>query len=303
MALGAGVPCTRVQLTTRPFRQGLEAGLVASFESVSAPSAISVVIPAWGAYAGRWLESALASIREQGLVTEIVIVDNASTPPIAPVEGVHVLRLAQRVSLGHARNLGVQRATGRDVVVWDADDLMLPGTLAALTRARGARPGSVAAAARIVEDSAGTPHRWPRAWARRLVGCPRLFPVLHAVWSLYPTTGAVLISREALLAGGGFDDADSGDDWVAGVSLALRGRLVHVDHPGRLYRQHPDSIWDQHASAVHLVRHAGAVRARLRDDPATPGWLRNAGPVVTLLQWIAIYALRPLARAAASVRR
>ena len=87
----------------------------------------------------------------------------------------------------------------------------------------------------------------------------------HSVWSLYPTTGAVLIARDALLAGGGFGDADSGDDWVAGVSLA---------------------------------RHSAAVRARLRADPATPTWLRAALPAVAVLQWVAIHVLRPASRAA-----
>jgi glycosyltransferase involved in cell wall biosynthesis len=254
----------------------------------SAPPAISVVIPAWDEYVGEWLAAAIESVRAQGIPVELVVVDNASSRPVEARAGVRILRLQKRVSLGRARNEGVRSASAPDVVVWDADDVMLPGTLEALVRARARRPESVAAAARIVEDEAGTPHRWPRRWSREVTRSQRVLTAVHAVWSVYPTTGAVLMSRAALLDGGGYGDSESGDDWVAGMSLVLRGPVLHVAHDGRLYRQHQNSVWDRYGSTEHLMGHATAVRERLRIDPATPTWLKAALPVVGMLQVVAV---------------
>jgi hypothetical protein len=269
---------------------------------------VSVVIPVWGQYE-RWLGEAIESLQGQEGPLEVVVVDNAADTPIDAPGGARLVRLHRRLTLGAARNAGVRAASGEYVAVWDADDLMLPGTLAALRAGLAAQPDAAAVVARILDDD-GSPHRWPRAWMRRLASRRPLFLVAHCIWSLFPTTGAVLMAREMLQAGGGFHDADSGDDWVAGVSLALRGPIVHVTHPGRVYRRHRGSIWDRYASAAHLLGHARAVRARLAADAATPRWLRAGLPVLGPLQAGAVLgphqaavAMRRLAaRVAATLR-
>jgi glycosyltransferase involved in cell wall biosynthesis len=256
---------------------------------------ITVVIPAWGEYAGAWLDSSLSSLAAQGVPIEVLVVDNASAPPVAERPGATLVRLNRRLALGAARNAGLAQVQTPLVLFWDADDRMLEGTLSALSEALERVPGAVLAWARIVEDADGTPHHWPRPYGRRIARYPALLRAAQAVWSTFPTTGAVLIRTEAALACGGFGDAESGDDWVLGVSLAFRGRVVAVDHPGRLYLRRPGSVWARHSTSTHLRRHAAAVRARLRADPAVPAIWRVALPVLWALQTLAISLRGPFA--------
>lgn len=258
-------------------------------------------MPAWGPYGGEPLAEALASLRAQDLPARILVVDNASELPVPEVEGVEVLRSERRLSLGAARNLGLADVQTPYILFWDADDLMLPGTLRRLRDRIAAEPAAVAVAAAILEGDPPRPHRWPRRWASPLADHGPLFAIAHCVWSLLPTTGATIIRTSAAKAGGGFADADSGDDWVLGVSLAFRGRVVFDPTPGRIYRHLSsagESIWQGHSSVRHLVRHARAVRDRIRRDPVIPSWLRALLPVIALSQWAAIFAAQPATKAA-----
>jgi hypothetical protein len=95
---------------------------------------------------------------------------------------------------------------------------------------------------------------------------------------------------------GGFADADSGEDWVLGASLAFRGRVELHERPGRVYRRLGDSLWERRRSPRHLLGHAAAVRARLRRDPGVPGWARRVVPLLAPLQAVVLLGLAPLAR-------
>jgi glycosyltransferase involved in cell wall biosynthesis len=253
------------------------------------------VVPAWGAYAGDALTEALASLRAQEVPARVIVVDNASDPPLGPLEGAEVIRSATRLTVGAARNLGLEQVTTPYVVFWDADDLMLPGTLHFLRERIAADPDVVLVAASILEGDPPVRHHWPRPWTYPFARFRRSFALAHCVWSLFPTTGSTIIRSEAARAG--FGDADSGEDWVLGVSLALRGRVVLDERPGRLYRLHAGSLWDDpKRSTSQLTLHARAVRERVRTDPAAPAWLRAALPVLALLQLAAVRAGRPLVK-------
>lgn len=221
----------------------------------------------------------------------MLVVDNASDPPVGELAGADVERSSTRLSVGAARNLGLERVTTPFVLFWDADDLMCPGILAVLEDRLTADPAAIGAAAGILEDQPRVPHRWPRRWARRLASKPMPFALVNSVWSVYPTTGATLLRADAVRAAGGFGDASSGEDWSLGVSLAFRGRLLFEETPGRIYRRHAGSLWEKQGGRADLVRNAAAVRARLRADPAAPAALR---PVLGVLQRVAIDGLRPL---------
>jgi glycosyltransferase involved in cell wall biosynthesis len=253
---------------------------------------VSVVVPAWGAYARGPLDEALASLQGQDLPARIVVVDNASDPPVAPRPGVDVVRSPRRLTLGGARNRGLAEVRTPYVLFWDADDLMLPGTLARLRARLEDSPHLLAVAGAIVEGEPPVPHRWPRRWAAGLARRPALFALTHCVWSIFPTTGCTLMRAAAVRDAGGFGDADSGDDWALGVSLAFRGRVALVPEPGRLYRRHRASIWQTHATARHQVRHAAAVRRRLRRDAGIPAWVGRLRPVIASAQLLAIGASR-----------
>lgn len=257
---------------------------------------MTVVVPAWGAYAGRPLAEALESVRSQDTPVRILVVDNASEPPVPHAPGAELVRSPSRLTVGAARNLGLHHVQTPYVIFWDADDLMLPGTVRRLRDAIGGDPGLVAVAAGILEGEPPVRHRWPRRWARPLARRPGVFALAHAVWSLFPATGSTIMRTTSVRDAGGYADADGGEDWVLGVSLAFRGRLALDPAPGRLYRRHASSLWEQRHSMRHLMRHAAAVRARIRRDPAARRG-RQLLPAVATLQLAAILTLQPAAKA------
>jgi len=258
---------------------------------------VSIVVPVWGGYAGSPLREAIASLLEQDLRTRIIVVDNASNDPLSELRGVEVLRSPRRLTVGAARNLGLDHVATPYVLFWDADDLMLPGTLRFLRERIGSDAGLVAVAAAIVEGVPPVRHRWPPRWSARLARAPQLFAFFHAIWALFPTTGATMVRTDAVRESRGYADADSGEDWVLGVSLAFRGRVELHDRPGRLYRRLGESLWQRRRSPRHLLAHAAAVRRRLRDDPGVPDWARASIPVLALIQALVLVGLAPLARA------
>lgn len=249
----------------------------------------TVVIAVWDDYVSPQLEEAVASVRGQD-AAPIVVVDNASVVPLPELADARVVRAPARLSLGGARNLGLDQVSSPYVIFWDADDVMLPGTIAFLEAAMASNSELAAFAMAIVEEPSRVRHRWPRRSVGRLVRSPRACAFLHSMWSLYPSTGATIIRTQAARAAGGYGDSDSGEDWCLGVSLAFRAQMGWSERPGRLYRVHPGSIWAQNAGASDLLRHARAVRERIRSDPGVPGWARALLPLIWLGQHAAVAA-------------
>jgi glycosyltransferase involved in cell wall biosynthesis len=258
---------------------------------------VSIIVPAWGAYAGSPLREAIASLLEQDIPARITIVENASPEPLPEFEGVEVVRAPHRLTVGAARNLGLEQVTTPYVLFWDADDLMLPGTLRFLRERIRADPRLVAVAAAIVQDEPRVRHRWPPPWSARLARLPRLFAFCHAIWGLFPTTGATIIRTTAVRDSRGYADADSYEDWVLGVSLAFRGPIELHERPGRVYRRLGESLWERRRSRRHLLAHAAAVRRRICEDRGVPGWARATTPLLAVLQTLVLIGLAPLARA------
>ncbi|MGI8729679.1 MAG: glycosyltransferase [Solirubrobacteraceae bacterium] len=253
-------------------------------------------MPAWDAYAGALLDAALTSILTQDVPVRTVVIDNASSVPIAVRSGVEVVRSPRRLLLGEARNLGVELVDTPYLVVWDADDLMLPGTLALLERTMTLEPRLVAYGAAIVEAPDGVRHRWPRRWVAALLPRPRLLQAVQCIWSVFPSTGATIMRTAQVQDACGYPPTNSGDDWVLGVSLAFRGRLGWTERPGRLYRRDPQSVWARSSDARHLRSHARDVRRRIRLDSGIAQWARAALPLIAVLQHAAIVLSRIRAR-------
>jgi glycosyltransferase involved in cell wall biosynthesis len=263
------------------------------------PARTTVVVTIWDDYVTAWLADAVTNLSAQDPAPRILVVDNASNVALPELPGVEVVRSARRLSRGAARDLGLAHVTTRYVVMWDADDVMPPGTLDFLERAIAADPRLVAYGTAIVEHPTGRRHRWPRRWIATLVRWPRSFAILHSIWSIYPTTGSTIMRTEVARAAGGYGDNDTGEDWLLGVSLAFRGRLGWSERIGRVYRLHDRSNWSRHATDVgYQTGHARAVRDRIRADRAIPAWARLLLPVIALGQFLAI-----LAHTAASVVR
>jgi glycosyltransferase involved in cell wall biosynthesis len=254
---------------------------------------VAVVIPVWDSYV-RFLPEAIASVMDQDLDAEILVVDNASTEPLPPLAGVRVVSSGTRLSTGAARNLGLDAVTAPLVVFLDADDLMLPASLATLLA--GLRDGDAAFAMAIVDGDTGGRHRAPRRIAYALARAPRLFALVNTVWSLLPTQGATIMRTADVRAAGGYGDRSQGEDWALGAALAWRGRIRLSHAPGLVYRWRFDSP-GQPGAGLDLLGNARFVRERLREDAALPAAARALLPFVAAAQWLAIKLVRPVALA------
>jgi glycosyltransferase involved in cell wall biosynthesis len=270
--------------------------------SPDASETLTVVVPVWDEYAYTLLDEAIFSLQAQRPAPGILVVDNASTVPIHERDGVTLVRTGRRLTVGQARNHGLAHVTTPWAMLWDADDVMLPGTVADLLAAADAVPSAVVVATGILDGATGRRHHWPRPWTNGFTRVPRAYALLHAISSLFPTTGA-LLRLDVALQGGGFADTDGGDDWVVGLSLALRGRVVIHPRLGRVYRRHRGSISAGWTAGDDIVNHAALVRERLLTDPAAPAYARRALPAIRFAQLAVIRVLRPLSRRLPGRRR
>jgi glycosyltransferase involved in cell wall biosynthesis len=254
---------------------------------------VAVVIPVWDSYVG-FLPEAVASVLDQRIDAELIVVDNASAEQLPPIEGVRVVRSDTRLSTGAARNLGLQAVTAPLVVFLDADDLMLPGSLATLTA--GLRDGDIAFAMSRIEGDTGLRHRAPRRIAYVLARAPRLFALANTIWSLVPMQGATILRTADVRATGGYGDHSAGEeDWAFSAALAWRGGFRLTRETGLVYRWRFDSP-GQPGAELDVRRNARLVRERLAADPGVPVVARRLLPVVGAAQWLLIALVRPFVR-------
>ncbi len=234
---------------------------------------ISVVIPL---YNGReFIQTALDSVSAQTLPPlEVIVVDDGSTDDgpdiVARLTEKHPIRLLRKQNGGQssARNLGIANACGSLIALLDQDDIWYPDHLEELVKPflepRGAELGwaysnldEIDAVGRMIGhavlDRCTTPH--PK---------DSLFSCLREDMYILPT--ATLMSRAAVVALGGFDEALSGyeDD-----DLFLRMFRAGYDH---VYIERPLARWRVYStSASHSSRMARSrmtfARKLLRDFP------------------------------------
>ncbi len=207
-----------------------------------------------------------------------------------------MVRSERRLSLGAARNLGLQRVQTPYVLFWDADDTMLPRTLLFLEAAIEADPRLAAFGAAILEASGGR-HRWPRPWIARLTAA----------------RDAVRVGRLRVVAvslDGRHDHADRAGP--CGRWLLRRrerrglvpGRVAGVARPDRVERtagahlqpRRPLRVGPAYDRAPPRRARAQRARAGLRRTAGIPGWVRAALPLVALMQLSAIAAHTVVAR-------
>jgi GT2 family glycosyltransferase len=144
------------------------------------------------------IRSAVASAAEQGL-DEIVVLDQASSPAIAPIPGVVWLRLEENLGVAGGRNVLASKATG-DILLFMDDDATLLGTGAATALRRAfAADDRLAVVALHVQRHDGTVvnHEFPFRGRPRAIGRSR-------ECGYFVGCGAA-IRRSAFLSVGGFD--------------------------------------------------------------------------------------------------
>jgi glycosyltransferase involved in cell wall biosynthesis len=181
---------------------------------------VAVLIPCHND--GSLLLEAVSSIDEDEPV-EIVVVDDASTDPetraaldTVEARGATVIRLPHNVKVWHARNRGLAGIRAAYVFPLDADDVLLPGSLAAMADQLDAHPEAAACFGDYIEFGSVEENR-------RIVPTT-LDPFRIAYQNEF---GAPLLRRSVLHEIGGWapdDDADFGyEDWHVWMAMAERG--------------------------------------------------------------------------------
>lgn len=221
-----------------------------------------------------WLGDALeAVLAQRPAPAAVVVVDDASPEPVR-LDAAHAPRctLVRRDRSGGApaaRDTALAHLDTGWLALADADDVWRPDRLGAQLEALGDRPDVTLCfgPARIVDgDGRPTGERWDRV-PPGLTEPASLAALIYEV-NLIPTS-SVLVSREAVVAAGGFDGSPPCEDqdlWLrllgrGAVFLALERELVD-------YRRHPAQLSADIAAlaegsrAVHTA-HAGLVPERL----------------------------------------
>lgn len=93
---------------------------------------VSVVIPTHNRLDD--LDLAVASVLGQGVECEVIVIDDGSNPPVAPVgalknDAVQIIRNDSPVGPCRARAQGIERASGAYIAFLDDDDVWLPEKL------------------------------------------------------------------------------------------------------------------------------------------------------------------------------
>lgn len=218
---------------------------------MGSPASVSVVVPCFNAerYIGATLRSILA---QDGAELEVIVVDDGSRDGSAALiaRDFPAVRLIRQSNAGvaAARNTGIQAAKGEWIAFCDADDLWLPGKLAAQLQAVQAaadcRMSYTAWAVWTSSEAEPQPaelanltslaHDWQGAsgwiYPELLLDC--------VVW-----TSTVLAHRSLFDEMGLFDAAwRIGEDYDLWLRLSRVTRIERVARPLALYRQHPANI-------------------------------------------------------------
>ena len=234
---------------------------------------VSVVIPCFNA--SRYLPSTLRSVLSQQAVDlEVIVVDDGSTDDTAALvlRSFPEVRLVRQANAGvsEARNRGVREARYPWVAFIDADDIWLPGKLAAQAEQLANRPDCLMSytawqvwvsqepepgSALLTELAAASTDtaRWSGPsgdiYADLLADC-------H-VW-----TSTVVIQRDLFVSLGGFDPKRNvGEDYELWIKASRRTAILKVPLPLALYRHHGGNVTQRAPEANHKAEVIGAAIA------------------------------------------
>ncbi len=192
---------------------------------------ISVIIPAYNAenYIREALESALSQSRPPD---EVLVVDDGSTDATADVVKAfgRDVRLIQQTNHGasYSRNRAVAEARNEWVAFLDGDDVFLPGKLQQQAEL------ALAPECRFVYTGHTCLYPDGRTLECKALAPVDLWPTLRYRSVIVPST--VLVSREAFLEVGGFDQRfHGGEDWDLWVRFCSR-------YSPRAFRACPDPL-------------------------------------------------------------
>jgi glycosyltransferase involved in cell wall biosynthesis len=266
-------------------------GAVIAYTSPSARPAerpvasVAVIVPCFND--GATLAEAVRSVQGQDRLGELVVVDDGSTDPATlevfarlQAQGVVVVRRPNG-GLSAARMTGVQATHAEYVFPLDADDRLLPGSLATLARELDRNPGLdlVWGDYRLFGD---------RSYQQRTAATLDAWQISYQ----NDLPASAMIRRTALLDAGGWELRGGYEDWDLWMALAERGRRgARVAIAAYEYRQHGVRMLGASATRHRAIcsvlrsRHPALFSERRR------AWRRSQAPWLLRLTLPLIFAL------------
>ena len=226
---------------------------------------VSVVIPVWNGE--RYLREAIESVRSQNVDgLEIILVDDGSTDATGAILQDYShdcrIRVHRQTNQGlvAALNVGLRIAQAKYIARLDADDVCMPGRLAAQLRYLEGHPAvlAVGGAIEMIDERGRSKGRraYPvgqvAATSGMLKGCTLAHP-------------AVMMRKDAVQKAGGyravFTHAEDYDLWLR---LIERGPVDNLAGILIKYRIHPESVTQKHGISQSLSAAAALVAYRRR---------------------------------------
>jgi glycosyltransferase involved in cell wall biosynthesis len=250
---------------------------------MSADADIAVIIPCHDD--GATLEEAVASVRDQDIPVEIIVVDDGSTDPAKVLARIAAAgaRVLRQVNSGpaRARMAGLAATRAEYVLPLDADDRLLPGALRRLRAVLERNPRAVAA-------WGSARHFGSLNFVQRSL--PWLDPWQLSYQNHLPLSA--LYRRSAVLAAGGWQLEGGYEDWDLWMALAEAGfEGVGIPTLTGEYRVQPgrrlSSSSRRHAERCARLRERHpslyAQRRRNRRLSPAPRMLKTALPLIDAL--------------------
>ena len=203
---------------------------------------VSVVIPLFNKapHIANTLRSVLAQTHPPD---EIIVVDDGSTDGGGAIveqfaaAGVVLIR-QKNAGVSAARNLGVRRAAGDYIAFVDADDIWLPGHLAAINGLINQFPGLGLYSTFYEIRMNGRVFKPHSAYGEAFSGVVDDFFSKMAIGLSLVTSSTAVVSKQALLEIGGFpDQMKRGEDLVVWFKLASAAGMAHVAKVTAIYNR------------------------------------------------------------------
>ena len=195
-----------------------------------------------------FISEALDSIRRQTVQPlEVIVCDDGSTDDLERALEPYrdQITLVRKANGGEAsaKNAAAAAASGDFVAILDADDVYLPGRLAALSEFAQARPDLdiLTTDAHLVVEGRQVRRNYDRRWRFEIADQRRAILQRNFIF------GHAAVRRELLLEHGGFDESILWTtDWELWLRLILAGALAGcIDQPLSLYRLRASSLTAQ----------------------------------------------------------
>jgi glycosyltransferase involved in cell wall biosynthesis len=187
---------------------------------------------------------------------EVILVDDGSPLPVAPLVGVHPhVTIVRQENAGpaHARNTGIAQSRGLYLVFLDADDHLLPGALSAGITALEQHPDagfSVGPREEMTYEGEPVPWHVPPPPPEAHI----YLPLLRFDWYIIPPS-AVMFRRAVVMTIGGFRNPWGADDLDFYLRVAHRFAACCYQAPAvTRYRRYSTSSSRDGERMLHSIR-------------------------------------------------